>query len=533
VLAAIEALPNSYTIYAHNGGKFDFLFLIHKLRGPVSFKGRGLMTAKIGPHELRDSFHIIPERLANLEKEKFDYANMAKDKRNDHREEIISYCIADCVGLLKFVKAFLKDFGFKLSIGQAAMARLKQHYKVASISSSMDKQLRDFFFGGRVECLAGRGHFHGHYKLYDVNSMYPRAMEGYQHPIGAIYNWRVGEPDENTFFIDLECDNNNALVRRSENNETTANVPSGRFLTTIHEYRTALKLGLISNIRINFCIDCEQSSNFADFVIPLYKNRLQTKDTLKAMEKAGLEGTAQFFDVKKDDVFYKLLLNNAYGKFAQNPRRFKESYITDPGARPELTEQEQLMVELTGEYADEHFGNLPAYECDEYSIWERPSPSKRFNNVGTAASITGAARAILMEAIYNAVEPIYCDTDSLICRELPNTELHDTKLGAWDLEAEYREVIVNGKKMYGCLPLNPADDKKKTKIRSKGTSNLTFADMVRLYQGDVLRRMNPAPTLTKSGAQYYVTRNIRATVAIREKTNANQQQIRSGQRARA
>jgi len=73
VTAAIEKLPGKFTIYAHNGGRFDFLFLLHKMRGPVAFKGRGIMQAYIGAHELRDSFHIIPERLANWQKEKFDY----------------------------------------------------------------------------------------------------------------------------------------------------------------------------------------------------------------------------------------------------------------------------------------------------------------------------------------------------------------------------------------------------------------------------------------------------------------------------
>src|ERR1700741_2078196 len=30
VITAIESLPGEYTIYAHNGGKFDFLFLVSK-----------------------------------------------------------------------------------------------------------------------------------------------------------------------------------------------------------------------------------------------------------------------------------------------------------------------------------------------------------------------------------------------------------------------------------------------------------------------------------------------------------------------
>jgi hypothetical protein len=32
VVTAIESLPDAFTIYAHNGGKFDYLFLVRRLR---------------------------------------------------------------------------------------------------------------------------------------------------------------------------------------------------------------------------------------------------------------------------------------------------------------------------------------------------------------------------------------------------------------------------------------------------------------------------------------------------------------------
>ena len=76
--STIEMLPDAYTIYAHNGGKFDYMFLVHKLRGTVRFKGRGIMLAKIGAHELRDSFHVLPEKLAAWKKDAFDYSKMLR-----------------------------------------------------------------------------------------------------------------------------------------------------------------------------------------------------------------------------------------------------------------------------------------------------------------------------------------------------------------------------------------------------------------------------------------------------------------------
>lgn len=509
VIAAIEAIPEKFTIYAHNGGKFDFMFLMSQLRGDIMFKGRGIMGAKIGAHTLRDSFHIIPEKLASFQKDDFDYANMARGKRDSVRDQIIDYCIADCRYLLDLVKGFVGEFGPKISIGQAAMAELKKHYPVQRVTASTDAFLRQFFFGGRVECLQGRIMEKGHWKLYDVNSMYPAAMVNYRHPVGNDYVVRPGQPGEFTCFIELNCTNRGALVRRNEAGDTTATEPSGRFFTTIHEYRMALKYGLIDDVEILFCVDNIHRTDFSRFIVPLYERRLSTKAKLKTLAAQGLAATREYIETKKDDIFVKLLLNNAYGKFAQNPRRYKEHFISNPGDGP----PPQL----------EGFGHLPAHQCDDYWIWERPSPKQRFNNVGTSASITGAARADLMEAIHLAVDPVYCDTDSLICRDLPGLELDPIKLGAWDLEAEFSEVIINGKKMYACQPL----DGSKPKIRSKGVGGLTYEDMTRIFNDAIIPVTNFGPTITKTGSQHYLTRRVRATAQVRKNPHGDKQRGRN------
>jgi hypothetical protein len=495
VIGAIEALPEAYTIYAHNGGKFDFMFLVHRIRGQISFKGRGIMSAKIGSHELRDSFHIIPEKLANLQKDAFDYSKMKRDKRNKHREEITRYLINDCRYLLDYVKAFVGAHGLKLSIGQAAMYELKKHYKVKSLGEQSDAYLRNFFFGGRVECLAGMGHFVGQYKMYDVNSMYPFVMATRQHPIGNSYQVRRGSPGPYTVFVVLACRNYGAFVKRGDMGETSANYARGRFLVSIWEYDTAVRLNLVDDIQIEYVVDCEERSDFSNFILPLYEKRRLTKNKLKAMKAAGDTTSREYNDTKKDDIFTKLLMNNAYGKFAQNPRRFKESYVTDNDARPP--------AELVG------YGELPVFRSDTFAIWERPAPDLRFNNVGTAASITGAARAVLMEAIVKARDPIYCDTDSLICKSL-DMPLNDSELGYWALEQEFSEVLIAGKKLYAG---RAAGQSGPDKIRSKGVSDLTWTDIERMLEGHTIESVNKAPTLTKRGAdaQFYMHRSVRAT----------------------
>lgn len=523
VVGAIAGLPARYTIYAHNGGKFDFMFLVSKLRGDVKFKGRGIMAAKIGNHELRDSSHIIPERLASFAKDKFDYSRNLKANREHWRKEIIEYCIADCRYTLDIVKSFVANYGFKLTIGQAAMGELRKHYNVTRINQGFDRQLRQFYFGGRVECLQGRGHFIGDYKLFDVNSMYPAVMANCEHPIGGFddYDLRRGEPTDKTVFVDLSCRNYGALIGRDEEGFTSATIPNGRFKTTIFEYRVAQEFGLIEDVEIHACWDCKRRTTFDQFILPLYENRLKTKTAMGELKALGLQTTAGFMDLKKDDIFFKLLLNNSYGKFAMNPANYKEHYLTDPGKMPPA----EWFKTLEGLDDEDRIAYLqPIFENGEYAIWQKPSPSFRYHNVGTAASITGAARAVLLAAIQQADDAIYCDTDSLISRSLSGVPLHKSELGAWDLEDEFTEVIVNGKKLYAVRHRTPKiltpeqianGAKPDYTVKSKGTGRLTWDDMLQMLNGGNVVKFNSAPTLDKFSRQRYVQRTIRATAKLR------------------
>lgn len=511
LIAAIEGLPGRHTIYAHNGGKFDFMFLVKRLRGRVAFKGRALMCARIGDHELRDSYHIIPEKLASWQKDAFDYVKNRKHERHKWRDEIIRYCINDCRYLLQIVKDFLSEFGFKISIGQAAQAKLRESYKVQNMGEQSDAFLRNYFFGGRVECLAGRGAFASRnrrvgYSLFDVNSMYPYVMACARHPVGNSFTVRRGAPKPGqTVFMELTCRNYGALVRRGDDGETSAEYPDGLFRTTIWEYQTALKYNLIENVKINWCIDFAETSDFSKFVLPLYERRQLNKINMRSLQP----NSPEWFNAKKDDIFLKLILNNAYGKFAQNPRNYKEAYITDP-------EEEPPFIRNKPGISDElPWGDKPRFECKDYWIWERPQPFLRFRNVATAASITGAARAKLLEAIQLANDPIYCDTDSLVCRGFSNVELDATALGAWKQECAIDDILIAGKKLYAYTVAGLADGHPdRIKVRSKGVAGATWRDVERALNDEVVPLLQPAPTMTRKGDQFYMRREIRATAPV-------------------
>lgn len=525
IYTAIASLPERYTIYAHNGGRFDYYFLLSRLRGGCQFKGRAIMSAKIGHHDIRDSFHLIPERLSNLQKDDFDYTKMLKSKRRHFREEIIRYCINDCRFLYRYLIEFLQEFGMALSIGQVAWKELRKHYDIEKLGPQTDKFLRQYFYGGRVECFRGRGHWHGDFRLYDVNSMYPAVMAGYEHPICAEFRVRSDNTIRpSTCFLTLTCDSKGAFLLRKEDGSIEA--PYGRhtFNTTIHEYHTAIRLGLCRNAVIHRTVDFPVRTDFSLFVNPNYARRELDKKWLK--ENKHLDGTEEYFEHHKNSIFGKLKLNNGYGKSAQDPSKFKEVYISEPEcAYPsEFEVPKEPSPYSWGIYDPFHSksGFSPNEKYSDYWVWTRKAShsAHSYNNVACGASITGAARATLLEAKHKARNPHYCDTDSIICEELEGVELDPSKLGAWDLEASFDELAIAGKKQYAFRKSGMPDTEENrrkgfVKVRQKGANNVVFDDIVNLVYGKEIERFaSKAPLIHRDGSQTYQTRLLRATAPI-------------------
>jgi DNA polymerase elongation subunit (family B) len=495
----IEKLPDRYIIYAHNGGRFDYLHMLHELRGRIAFKGRGIMSASIGQHELRDSYHILPEALRTLNrKTDINYDWFKPANRNSYRDQIISYCLDDCRDLLEVVRHFVEEFGTPITIGQASMAELKKFHTFECLSANTDAFMRQWFQGGRVECRA-RGLINGPYQVVDVNSMYPKCMADYPHPVSA--NFSVHNTIRaNTTFITLSCTNRGAFGCRLDNGAFSFHREHGIFKTTIWEYEVAKKHGLISNERIIQTIEFEKTSDFGDFVRPIYDSRQRFKDMADKAEAAGDMMNARRY--RQMVTFKKFLLNNAYGKFAQNPRRYKEYWITDPNELPD-GENWGLVDGLTTP--------VPEIENADYWIWSRHPSRLRFNNVAAAASITGAARSILLDALCTSHQPLYCDTDSLICTRLAeHIEIDRLKLGAWDCEAKLDQFIGAGKKLYA-FHRTDKEPPKDYVIKAKGMNGVTWQDMLDISSGKRLIKKMHAPTLSRDGSQVYISRLLRAT----------------------
>ena len=139
----------------------------------------------------------------------------------------------------------------------------------------------------------------------------------------------------------------------------------------------------------------------------------------------------------------------------------------------------------------------------------------------TAASITGAARSVLLHGLSNAVRPIYCDTDSIICESL-SEDLDGSRLGAWKLEAHGSKVAIAGKKLYAVFsdepqfkdpePLWPAKVEGLYPIKnaSKG-ANLTPAEILAVCRGREVTYANPVPNFKLDGSAPFISRTITRT----------------------
>jgi len=502
LICHIETLKTKHIIYAHNGGKFDFFYLLEKnvLQNPaLIISGRIVKCRLLDIHELRDSYAILPLPLSKLgdataSKKEIDYELMEKDKREKHKKEILEYLKSDCVTLFNIVDKFQDRYPNKITVGAMAISELGKHHYVSKQNRKHDERFRPFYFGGRVSCFengeikapAGRK-----FKFYDVNSMYPKAMRDFDHPSGSHYinltadnfskfNHRTGKLRNFTgmYFMRFIGHNKNALPTRDEKTGGLKfDVQYGEFFACSHEIEAASELGLI---KVEKIISIHVPCNVMRFDI-FVDTYIQEKITA---QKAGLFA---------ETTFAKLTLNSAYGKFATDVDKFKEWFILDTWESERIDEFDKWREE------NKLAGNPPILENDlgRFEIWSCKSPDEKgFFDVAVAASITSASRSILLRAIHASERPIYCDTDSLLCLDIGDVEISDTKLGAWKFEGSTDLIYVAGKKMYAAkLDQLDKHGTHKIKMASKG-ARLNYDDIVAICRGEVINWRNDAPNFS-------------------------------------
>lgn len=479
-IAWAETIPAALFI-AHNGGKFDALFLRDGISGEMLVMDGRIVKCKFLHHEMRDSYSILPMPLKKLgAKGSTDLTWHEKDQREAHKGKIIAYMMQDCVVLLDAVIAFYEQAGKRrLTVASTAFAELKKTeggQKIKKQSETHDKEFRRFYFGGRVEYFE-QGIITGDFHMYDVNSMYPAVMKHYRHPIGSGYRIckysKASMPKDGAFFADIDCYSLGAFPLRDPKKKTTK-YAHGRISVSItgHELIAALECGAVNDVSGTLFIP-HDTVDFAEYVETHYSKRNEAKAN---KNQAG-------------DIFHKLMLNSAYGKLASSPDDKEEIYFAEHGERKPHGGWRTKALDMDGQRI----------------IYARPvqRPEDFYNDVATGASITGAARSVLLRAFAKSKRPIYCDTDSLICEEFRG-DIHEGRLGAWKHELSFDTAAIAGKKLYVLIK-----DKRPLKWASKGVKACP-TEIYMAADGETVSISRDAPTMGLRGFNY-VTREIKRT----------------------
>lgn len=475
-------------VFIHNGGKFDMYFLFHwiELGKPLMIINGRIVKCYVkcrnGFHEFRDSYAIMPFALEQYQKDVIDYRLFERKVRDKHKTKIVKYLKSDCVYLWQLCTEFVDRFGLNLTIGGTAMREFKKIHEFECLSKDEDETIRGrFYYGGRVQAFEKgilkpghvRGMGAGKFHVYDINQSYPNAMKNFRHPISAPY--AVGrEVTEETFFLTVRGTSMGCFPVRTQDNGINFPVGWGTYHVTIHEYEAAMELGLFELDAIEETLEFPEWAQFDGFVDKFHGMRYE------AQQRGDSMGA----------LFYKYIGNSCYGKFAQEPDNYY-NYV---------------LASIHNDLSSQGYERSELIEFVDMVLWRIPSADGSRFNVATGASITGAARAVLMRGLYNAKRAVYCDTDSIICEDIGGVVIDSKKIGAWKHEQEGDKLAVAGKKMYALF-----DGRKCVKIASKGV-RITGAQMIQAASGKDVTYYKDAPSYNlEHGTVKFMSRTVRMT----------------------
>jgi len=450
--------------YAHNGGKFDVLFILEELlnRGQVrkiiDRSGRVIQLkceGKRAAWEIRDSFALLPASLKELATT-FDVAHKKMDfqdysKISKRSKKTLEYLENDVFALYEVIEAF-QNLSYvhdvQLTVASQALHTFRTQFLHGDLEMMAlpDEQLvrEHFYSGGRVEVFKGWGTVNS----YDVNSLFPYAMIQ-EMPCGEVRHVRTFRPGLIGFYkvnVKKAPENNVGLFlyKDSTGKNFYVNGPgtyylssaSIEYLKSVHGIQCDVESGIVFTRREYL---------FNEYVDAFY--------SMKQKEK---KGSALY-------LLSKLMLNSLYGKLGA--KRIQEMLILDDGTIRRYALPDPI---LSG------YGLV---------IVEKDSRSK-FILPYLAAYITDLARLHHLKLMMQAPDAMfYCDTDSLYTTASYKKEC-GTTLGTLSDTGRWHGVFI-APKTYGLKSL----DGKEEHIAFKGfrSEDFSFAQLERaLFKKTVL-----------------------------------------------
>ena len=426
-------------IYAHNGGRFDWLVLFgNLLAGEVIYCGARFISYKYNNICFADSLNVLKDTVKNIG-EMVGYPKLELErighipKGQIPSEKDIEYCYRDCEIVYEALSFVFGDGKPKLTIGALALDIFKRKYLDNKIT--FNEELENYYipayYGGRTEAFrVGKVDDF----VYDINSMYPRIMAttNFPHPsfskiifnpiitqaIKLIYgkegciNCVVYVPDT-IRYCPLPVIHNDKLL-------FSVGILKGSWC--FNEMRLALSMGCkiksVNNIVTSSRL-LRGKDIFGDFVDTHYKLKNEAPTNLERWHN-------------------KYILNNLYGKFGQH-RLSETKYFTSV----------QDCAKFISQQHDSHAWNIKTYNKNRKDCYAEKEVEVFTSHsiISIAAYITAASR-ILLHKYITTYEPDYCDTDSLFIPK--SAKLHppqSDKMGELKKEV-YTVSLIRGCKDY-------------------------------------------------------------------------------------
>jgi hypothetical protein len=517
-------------IYAHNAGRFDYLFLLPWLRNvgfelgfrfqviPVSSSIQVLDVWKKGKKHHRwrflDSFKLIPTSLDKAAKAFGQKGKIEHDLELDESDpRWVDYNGGDCTELYGVLEKF-HGYVEKVLLGEVgitapstAMKIYRRNYLRESIPRSEESHdfVRSGYFGGRVEVFEREA---TGLRYYDINSSYPAAMLS-EMPAGHATE-TDGEPPlrflENRIGF-VECDvevPDMHIPPLPLKDEKTGKLifPVGRLrgVWEWSELQMAMEVGATIH-RWGRGFWFEGRPLFREFVTELYKYRDKSRPD---------------YDVGLAEVV-KIMLNATYGKFGMKTERTKLYCYDDPHLPKDA-------VPVTGD--------------PESLLWRAEEQSDApYVMPQISARVTALARVRLyrgmLEAVKRGGKVAYTDTDSIITTaELPT----GPELGALKDEIpEHSGKLVGkfiGPKVYVLTSAsNPEffwEGEFFEKVKAKGLERRTRESVERLASGGMVRQMRLEKVGTLARSDFTKGPHLRSVPRRILKTSGKREMFENG-----
>lgn len=463
----LEEEQRTETIFAHFGGKFDFLFLLKEILRNENYRVEALVprgssilyfNLECGrrKYTFRDSSALLPFALKSIT-ENFGVATKKKDwdhsKTKGYSAELSDYLRADCVGLFESLEKFyswplIEKSGPAFTLASQAMRVLRTYLdeELWGLNEKATEFCRSAYLGGRTEIfrpLCEKGPLYE----YDVNSLYPSVMRDNYFPVGNGFFTYNYERDALGIYqavataptrLHIPC---LGLVRDGK-----FIFPTGKFegYWTSAEIDYAISQGYNIKIIKGYAFP-EKRMLFKNFIDDLYSIRL----------------TAAKNSVS--DIIAKLLMNSSYGRFGMDAEKENIGFELKEGV------EEYQILKIGGR---------------NVQLYKEPITLRTFSHVGIAAFTTSYAR-IHMHKLFKDLgeELFYTDTDSIFTTRKLNS---DKSLGGLKFENEFDSAVFLLPKTYYARGFA------KTKIAMKGfdkkkIQDFTLEDFRNGLEGDLKR----------------------------------------------